>query len=41
MRALEGEFAPHDEVDEVRWETPDSAVRVLSWSRDLPLLEGL
>jgi 8-oxo-dGTP diphosphatase len=39
MRALEGEFVPHDEVDEIRWETPESAVRVLSWSRDLPLLE--
>ena len=41
MRALDGEFVPHDEVDEIRWETPAGAARVLSWSRDLPLLEQL
>jgi 8-oxo-dGTP diphosphatase len=41
MRALEGEFAPHAEVDEIRWETPDDAASLLSWSRDLPLLEQL
>jgi 8-oxo-dGTP diphosphatase len=41
MRGVDGEFAPHDEVDEIRWETPESAARVLSWSRDLPLLERL
>ena len=41
MRAVDGEFAPHDEVDEIRWETPESAARVLSWPRDLPLLERL
>ena len=41
MRAVDGEFAPHDEVDEIRWETPEGAARVLSWSRDLPLLEQL
>ena len=41
MRAVDGEFAPQDEVDEIRWETPESAARVLSWSRDLPLLERL
>jgi 8-oxo-dGTP diphosphatase len=41
MRAVAGEFASHDEVDEIRWEIPKSAARVLSWSRDLPLLEGL
>ena len=39
--ALDGEFAPHDEVDEIRWETPERAAAVLSWSRDLPLLERL
>jgi 8-oxo-dGTP diphosphatase len=39
MRAVDGEFAPHDEVDEIRWETPESAAGVLSWPRDLPLLE--
>ena len=41
MCAVEGEFAPHDEVDQIRWETPETAARVLSWSRDLPLLERL
>jgi 8-oxo-dGTP diphosphatase len=41
MRAVDGEFAPHDEVDELRWETPERAADLLSWSRDLPLLERL
>ncbi len=41
MRAVDGDFAPHDEVDEIRWETPQNAVGVLSWARDLPLLERL
>ena len=41
MRPLEGEFVPHDEVDEIRWETIDGAARLLSWPRDLPLLERL
>jgi 8-oxo-dGTP pyrophosphatase MutT (NUDIX family) len=41
MRPVEGEFAPHDEVDEIRWETPELALDILSWSRDLPLLERL
>jgi 8-oxo-dGTP diphosphatase len=41
MRALDGEFVPHGEVDEIRWETPETAARLLSWSRDLSLLERL
>jgi 8-oxo-dGTP diphosphatase len=41
MRAIAGEFVPHDEVDEIRWETPEAAARLLSWPRDLPLLERL
>ena len=41
MRALDGEFTPHDEVDEIRWETPERAAAILSWPRDLPLLEQL
>jgi 8-oxo-dGTP diphosphatase len=41
MRAVTGEFVPHDEVDEIRWETPEDAARVLSWPRDIPLLERL
>ena len=41
MRALDGEFTQHDEVDEIRWETPERAATILSWPRDLPLLEQL
>jgi 8-oxo-dGTP diphosphatase len=41
MRAVSGEFAPQEEVDEIRWETPDEAAELLTWSRDLPLLELL
>jgi 8-oxo-dGTP diphosphatase len=41
MRALAGDFAPHDEVDEIRWVTPEAALELLSWSRDLALLESL
>ena len=41
MRPVDGEFAPDEEVDDVRWETPESAARLLSWPRDLPLLEQL
>jgi len=41
MRAVDGEFEPGDEVDEVRWEPPDRAVALLSYDRDLALLERL
>jgi 8-oxo-dGTP diphosphatase len=42
MRALEeGTFEPHAEVDEIRWETLEEAAELLTWSRDLPLLERL
>jgi 8-oxo-dGTP diphosphatase len=41
MQATDGSFSPDDEVDEVRWETPEDAAGVLSWPRDLPLLEHL
>jgi 8-oxo-dGTP diphosphatase len=41
MRALDGAFAPHGEVDEIRWETLEHAAGTLSWSRDLVLLERL
>jgi 8-oxo-dGTP diphosphatase len=42
MRALEEDtFEPGAEVDEIRWETPDAAADLLTWSRDLPLLECL
>lgn len=41
MRPLAGAFVPHDEVDEIRWETSERAAQLLSWPRDLPLLERL
>jgi 8-oxo-dGTP diphosphatase len=41
MRAVDGAFVPHGEVDEIRWETPEHAAGILSWPRDLPLLERL
>jgi hypothetical protein len=41
MRSVAGEFVPHAEVDEIRWETPQDAAVLLSWPRDLPLLERL
>jgi 8-oxo-dGTP diphosphatase len=41
MRAVEGEFVPADEVDEIRWVTPEAAAELLSWSRDRALLESL
>jgi 8-oxo-dGTP diphosphatase len=33
-------FTPNDEVDEVRWVAPDEASRLLSYERDLALLEA-
>jgi 8-oxo-dGTP diphosphatase len=42
MRAVtEGEFESGAEVDEIRWETLEDAADLLTWSRDLPLLERL
>jgi 8-oxo-dGTP diphosphatase len=41
MRALAGEFVPQAEVDEIRWETLEDAAGLLTWTRDLPLLEQL
>jgi 8-oxo-dGTP diphosphatase len=41
MRPLAGESESHEEVDEIRWETPEQAAELLTWSRDLPLLEQL
>ncbi len=34
-------FLANDEVDELRWLTPDEAARLLSYDRDLALLEAL
>jgi 8-oxo-dGTP diphosphatase len=41
MRPLRGEFTPHDEVDDVRWATPDEAARTLTHGRDVELLSKL
>jgi 8-oxo-dGTP diphosphatase len=41
MRPVDGEFASDDEVDEIRWETPERAAALLTWPRDLRLLEQL
>jgi 8-oxo-dGTP diphosphatase len=34
MTPVGGEFEPNDEVDELRWVTPDEARRMLTYERD-------
>jgi 8-oxo-dGTP diphosphatase len=34
-------FAPNDEVDELRWLTPDAALAIVSYDHDKALLETL
>lgn len=41
MWRQEGAFVPNDEVDEVRWLSPDRAVQLLSYPHDRLLLEEL
>ena len=41
MRPVDGEFTPHDEVDDVLWVTPDDARRTLTHGRDADLLSEL
>lgn len=41
MRPVQGEFTPHDEVDEIRWATPEEAAEVLTHTRDAELLSRL
>ena len=41
MRPVTGEFTPHDEVDGIRWATPDDAAEVLTHERDAELLARL
>jgi 8-oxo-dGTP diphosphatase len=36
-----GDFAPNDEVDELRWLTPDEARGLLSYDHDLELVQTL
>jgi len=33
-------FSPNDEIDEVRWVPPEEASRLLTYERDLALLEA-
>ncbi|MDQ3163679.1 MAG: NUDIX domain-containing protein [Actinomycetota bacterium] len=41
MSVDRGEFEPNREVDEIRWLRPDAAAALLSYERDLPLLDVL
>ncbi|HZR95708.1 MAG TPA: NUDIX hydrolase [Gaiellaceae bacterium] len=41
MRTTGGAFEPTDEVDELRWAAPDEAASLLSYDRDLPLVEAV
>jgi 8-oxo-dGTP diphosphatase len=38
---LSGEFTPTDEVDELRWLTPEEARELLTYPRDAGLLDGV
>jgi 8-oxo-dGTP pyrophosphatase MutT (NUDIX family) len=41
MRALEGDFSPTGEVDELRWLPPAEAAKLLTYERDRMLVAGL
>jgi len=41
MKPLRGAFEATDEVDEIRWSSPDDARTQLSYDRDVVLLEAL
>ena len=41
MRPLAGEFAPGDEVDELRWLSPEEAAGLLDYEHDRELVRGL
>ncbi len=41
MTPLLGEFTPTDEVDELRWLTPEEARSLLTYPRDIELLDSL
>jgi 8-oxo-dGTP diphosphatase len=40
MEPVDGEFAVNDEVDDVRWVPVPQARRLLSYERDLPVLDS-
>jgi 8-oxo-dGTP diphosphatase len=41
MAVVGGEFAPNDEVDELRWVPPDRARRLLTYAHDRALVQSL
>jgi 8-oxo-dGTP diphosphatase len=41
MTPLSGEFTPTDEVDELRWLTPEEARELLTYPRDAGLLDSV
>jgi 8-oxo-dGTP diphosphatase len=41
MEPESGEFAPNDEVDDLRWLTPDEARALLTHDRDSELLRDV
>jgi len=41
MNSISGDFAPNEEVDELRWVTLDEAFELLTWDRDKELIELL
>jgi hypothetical protein len=41
MESVTGSFRPTDEVDEVQWLTPEEAAALLSYDRDLTLLDAV
>jgi 8-oxo-dGTP pyrophosphatase MutT (NUDIX family) len=41
MTPVSGDFTPSDEVDELRWLTPDEAHGLLTYTRDVELLDAI
>ena len=41
MRAIDGQAAPHNEIDAVQWLSVAAAARTLTYERDLALLDAL
>jgi 8-oxo-dGTP diphosphatase len=41
LPVVDGGFSPNDEVDELRWATPDEVSALLSYERDRVLLDAL
>ena len=41
MEPVAGEFAPTNEVDEIRWLSPEEAAELLSYDRDRVLLDAV